>query len=213
MQCPRRILRNPGEYRSLSVPSLDGAVPPFASYESRTSLRPAFSRAFPSSKSSVNYVQSIGGGSSSAGRASVCGTECRGFEPRLPPQATWQVALLLPAEHHFYLIFLEGAVRREQHHVFRAGLGDKHAVKRIAVMRRKFPSRQRMEMSDLQGAECQRGNGMRYELRRRFGKWKTLVSNKYVIPYSSAASVWLQKQSGTLPGAERQSPPGLSFGP
>ena len=26
------------------------------------------------------------GGSSSAGRASVCGTECRGFNPRLPPQ-------------------------------------------------------------------------------------------------------------------------------
>ena len=26
------------------------------------------------------------GGSSSAGRASVCGTECRGFKPRLPPQ-------------------------------------------------------------------------------------------------------------------------------
>jgi hypothetical protein len=26
------------------------------------------------------------GGSSSAGRASVCGTECRGFDPRLPPQ-------------------------------------------------------------------------------------------------------------------------------
>jgi hypothetical protein len=25
------------------------------------------------------------GGSSSAGRASVCGTECRGFNPRLPP--------------------------------------------------------------------------------------------------------------------------------
>ena len=28
------------------------------------------------------------GGSSSAGRASVCGTECRGFNPRLPPQLT-----------------------------------------------------------------------------------------------------------------------------
>ena len=28
----------------------------------------------------------ICGGSSSAGRASVCGTECRGFNPRLPPQ-------------------------------------------------------------------------------------------------------------------------------
>jgi hypothetical protein len=26
------------------------------------------------------------GGSSSVGRASVCGTECRGFKPRLPPQ-------------------------------------------------------------------------------------------------------------------------------
>ena len=26
------------------------------------------------------------GGSSSAGRASVCGTECRGFKSRLPPQ-------------------------------------------------------------------------------------------------------------------------------
>src|SRR5882724_10976235 len=28
------------------------------------------------------------GGSSSAGRASVCGTECRGFNPRLPPQTS-----------------------------------------------------------------------------------------------------------------------------
>src|SRR5579863_8311853 len=42
---------------------------------------------FPARESSVNYVSSTGGGSSSAGRASVCGTECRGFEPRLPPQS------------------------------------------------------------------------------------------------------------------------------
>ena len=30
----------------------------------------------------------ICGGSSSAGRASVCGTECRGFKSRLPPQTS-----------------------------------------------------------------------------------------------------------------------------
>jgi hypothetical protein len=34
------------------------------------------------------------GGSSSAGRASVCGTECRGFKPRLPPQLDLNFLLL-----------------------------------------------------------------------------------------------------------------------
>ena len=34
----------------------------------------------------ANQRRSVCGGSSSAGRASVCGTECRGFNPRLPPQ-------------------------------------------------------------------------------------------------------------------------------
>jgi hypothetical protein len=34
----------------------------------------------------VKLRRGVCGGSSSAGRASVCGTECRGFNPRLPPQ-------------------------------------------------------------------------------------------------------------------------------
>ncbi len=43
-------------------------------------------RAFPQSKTSVNFYLSIAGGSSSAGRASDCGSESRGFKSRLPPQ-------------------------------------------------------------------------------------------------------------------------------
>jgi hypothetical protein len=34
----------------------------------------------------MNQRRGVCGGSSSAGRASVCGTECRGFKSRLPPQ-------------------------------------------------------------------------------------------------------------------------------
>jgi hypothetical protein len=38
---------------------------------------------------SVHAKLLASGGSSSAGRASVCGTECRGFNPRLPPQPSF----------------------------------------------------------------------------------------------------------------------------
>src|ERR1700674_4730198 len=47
----------------------------------------------------LNCLQSIGGERSSAGRASVCGTEGRGFKPRRSPQAFLAVSqqLLVPA--------------------------------------------------------------------------------------------------------------------
>jgi hypothetical protein len=51
--------------------------------------RPAHPRTRPrhySSRYKGHVKLDTSGGSSSAGRASVCGTECRGFKSRLPPQ-------------------------------------------------------------------------------------------------------------------------------
>ena len=45
-------------------------------------------KAFPPTQTSVNLF--LCGGSSSVGRASDCGSECRGFESRLPPQSHFE---------------------------------------------------------------------------------------------------------------------------
>jgi hypothetical protein len=59
-----------------------------------------------------------------------------GSIPVSHPNPLWQIVPLLPTEQAIHLVFEKGAVRRKQHHVFHSGLGDEHAVKRIAVMRR-----------------------------------------------------------------------------
>jgi hypothetical protein len=84
------------------------------------------------------------GGSSSAGRASVCGTECRGFKPRLPPHFS------LPAKNKTHFVFLKNMICREQSHLFRECLGDEHPVKRVPVMHRQCASTQCVFMGDIE---------------------------------------------------------------
>src|SRR3979490_452478 len=84
------------------------------------------------------------GGSSSAGRASVCGTECRGFKPRLPPQSS------LSTKNQIHFVFLQNAICREQSHPLRERLRNNHPVKRIPVMRRQFACTQGVFLGDIE---------------------------------------------------------------
>ena len=71
------------------------------SMRSRRALR---ARPDPSSAAPPRHGKlDTSGGSSSAGRASVCGTECRGFNPRLPPQLPNFSSRIHRASHGFLL--------------------------------------------------------------------------------------------------------------
>src|SRR6266568_4732430 len=84
------------------------------------------------------------GGSSSAGRASDCGSECRGFKSHLPPQFSF------PAEEQLHLVRPKRSIRRHQSHFLCYRLRDEQSVKRVPMMRWKFACTQCMFMSDIE---------------------------------------------------------------
>ena len=89
-----RLGGNPGTAGDLaSEESQFKAMPCRASAASRSALQAAFAHP----QSVVNWNHD--GGSSSVGRASDCGSECRGFKSRLPPQLRASKMAMPPCEN------------------------------------------------------------------------------------------------------------------